>query len=183
MGLASALVLLASLQAAGEATPVVLGPEPGPTLVLAEVTRPARYIGIPQSCVEPDESGEVPICLMEIYEAEVRTLRHWSGPDVPARFTVRFTAHSFHGVWRRGTRFILRLLPFEDAGRSGLFASYWDWEDTNGEFCNDDQAIAGMPAEIAAIYGRGHVRRIERDTDEWNAGVIRCVTGRERAPA
>lgn len=178
--LAAALVLLASLAQNEGGLPQ--SADPAPTLVLAEVVRPARYIGIPRTCFEPDENGEMPICMMEIYEADVRTLRHWSGPEVPARMTVRFTAHSAHAVWQRGTRFVLQLRPFEDAGRSGLFASYWDWEDRNGEFCNQDETIARLPPDIGAIYRRGHQRIIARDTDEWSAGVIRCATGREPAP-
>jgi hypothetical protein len=176
---ASALFLLASVQAVGDETTVLLQ-DPAPTLILAKVTRPARFIGFPRSCAEPDTSGQVPICLMEIYEADVRTLRRWTGPDVPTRFTVRFTAHSVHAVWQRGTRFILQLQPFKDAGRTGLFASYWDGEDRYGQFCNQDETIARMTPHIGDIYRRGHLRRIERDTEEWSAGEIRCVTGRER---
>ena len=156
-------------------------PAPPPTVLLVEVTQPARYIGTPRVCTEPDETGEVPICFMELYEADVRVLRRWDGPAVARRLTVRFTAHSFRVVWQRGTRFILVLEPFEDAGRAGLFASYWDWEDDNEEFCNPDETIARMDANLAAIYRRGRLRTIRRDTDEWSAGVIRCATGRERA--
>ena len=170
--------LFLGLQVAPEAPP------PPPALLLVEVVRPARYIGTPRICEEPDDNGDIPICLMELYEADVRVLRHYDGPYIDRRVTVRFTAHSFHAVWQRGVRFILAIRPFEDQGRNGHFANYWDWENEDGRFCKDVDTISrfGYP-QLQHLYKRGRLRTIPRDTDDWSGGsIIRCITGNERAP-
>lgn len=173
--------LFLALQAAPEAPPP---PLPPPSLLLVEVVRPARYIGTPRICEEPDENGEMPICMMELYEADVRVLRRWHGPDIGQRVTIRFTAHSFRVVWQSGVRFILATRPFEDQGRSGHFANYWDWEDDGGRFCKDADTIARFDhPPLQQVYERGRLRTVPHDTDGWSRGsVIRCITGTERAP-
>lgn len=174
--------MLAALLLALQAAPAA--PPPPPSLLLVEVVRPARYIGTPRICEEPDENGEMPICFMKIYEADVRVLRRWDGPDIGHRATIRFTAHSFHAVWQRGVRFILATRPFEDRGRSGHFANYWDWENEDGRFCKEDDSIARFDhPPLQQVYERGSLRTIPHDTDDWSEGsVIRCITGTERAP-
>ena len=171
------VALLLALQPLPEAPPP-------PSLLLVEVVRPARMIGTPRICEEPDENGEMPVCLMELYEADVRVLRRWDGPDIGRRATIRFTAHSFYAVWRRGVRLILATRPFEDQGREGNFANYWDWENGEGRFCESVDTIARFDhTPLRQIYERGRLRTISHDTDDWSKGsVIRCVTGNERIP-
>jgi hypothetical protein len=157
-------------------------PTPEPTLVLAQVVNPARMIGTPRVCSEPDENGEIPICLMELYEADMLILRHWNGPVIPRRLRVRFTAHSMYVFWRRNVRFILRVQPFVDQGRSGHFAFFWDWEDERGRFCEGTEELQRPEYEpLRAIYARGRQITIAHDNNRWSAGSqLTCVTGRER---
>lgn len=176
-------LLLAAQAAPTQATATTPPPNPqDPSVLLVEALGPARYGGTPQSCVEPDADGEIPICMMELYEADVRVLRRFDGPDIGRRAVIRFTTHSFNVVWQRGVRFILNTQPFEDQGRSGHFASYWDWEDAAGQFCESPEALARMNnSPLANVYLRGRLRTITRATDEYNVGTIHCANGRERA--
>jgi hypothetical protein len=157
--------------------------QPEPSLMLAQVVNPARMIGTPRICTEPDENGEIPICFMELYEADMLVLRQWSGPPIPRRVRIRFTAHSFHAVWRRDVRFILRTQPFTDQGLSGHFAFYWDWEDDRGRFCEGTEDLSRPEYEsLRPIYAHGRRITVQRDNAEDNAGAqITCITGRERA--
>lgn len=155
-----------------------------PSTLLVRVESAAKFIGFPQVCPgsTPDDSEEDAICLAELYEAKVKVLRHVGGTPTQKNLTVRFTAHSYHAVWRREARFLIVVAPFEDKGRHGHFASFWDWENNEGRFCEEQETIAQMGAiPLARLYAKGSRLVVQRDNDEWSAGSrIVCVTGRER---
>ncbi len=155
-----------------------------PTTVLVELLGDARMVGFPAVCPgsSPDENQDEIICLAEIYEAPARVLRHIGGSPVPRRLNVRFTAHSFHAVWDKRVRFLLIVTPFEDKGRAGHFAHYWDWENDRGLFCKEADWLAReSDSLIKRLYLTRPARRIPVDTDDWSAGsMIHCVKGTER---
>lgn len=153
--------------------------------LLVEVTQPAKMIGYPEVCpgTSPEDDQNDVICLAELYEARVRVLRDFASGRARGNLTVRFTAHSFHAVWRKGVRFIVQLRPFEDKGKKGQFASFWDWEDKRGMFCraNGEITDSNFPPPVRKLFEAAPLRKLNRSTEEWNEGAeIRCITGRER---
>ena len=74
--------------------------------LLVRLESAAKYIGSPKVCEEPDETGEIALCFMELYEAKAVVLRNFGGAVMPRRITIRFTAHSFHAVWKEDVRFL-----------------------------------------------------------------------------
>jgi hypothetical protein len=152
--------------------------------LLVELRDNARMIGLPAVCPgsSPDENQEEIICLAELYEVPVRVLRHIDGAPTPRRLNVRFTAHSFHAVWRRNVRFLLIVRPFEDKGRTGHFAWFWDWENDEGRFCKTAEEVGHYEEfTVSRVYRSRKGRLIKRETEEWAEGaVVHCVKGTER---
>lgn len=176
----SFLLIFGSFAAAHGETPAL-----GDTSwLLVEVSHPAKMIGYPAGCPgsSPEENQDE-ICLAELYQARVRVLRDFASGKASGNLTVRFTAHSFHAVWRKGVRFIVQLRPFEDKDKKGQFASFWDWEDKRGMFCRADREIkdSNFPPPVRKLFEAAPLRKLNRSTEEWSEGAeVRCITGRER---
>jgi hypothetical protein len=155
-----------------------------PTTVLVELLGNARMIGFPAVCPgsRPEDNQDDIICLAEMYEAPARVLRHIGGSEVPRRLNVRFTAHSFHAVWDKHVRFLLIVAPFEDKGRTGHFAQYWDWENERGFFCKDAAWLSReSDSYVKRLYLSRPARCVPVDTEDWSAGsMIHCIKGSER---
>jgi hypothetical protein len=152
--------------------------------LLVQISRPAKMIGFPAVCPgsSPEDKQDELICLAELYEAKVRVLRHLGGPETARYLTIRFTAHSFHAVWRKNVRFLLVVTPFEDKGNRGHFASYWDWENEQRKFCKATNDIADWNAvPMKALFAAGKRRITDADDEDWSENIeILCVTGYER---
>lgn len=155
-----------------------------PSTLLVRIVKPAKYIGEPAVCpgTSPEEDQTGSLCMAELYEAQARVLRRLGGADTPSRLTIRFTAHSFHAVWRKDVRFIVVVTPFEDKGSSGHFAQRWEWENAAGMFCADRESLARETWKpLKGLYATRPFKRVVRDSDQWAAGSeISCVTGREQ---
>lgn len=155
-----------------------------PSTILVELLGDAKMIGYPAVCPgsSPDESQDDIICMAELYEAPARVLRHIGGDKTPRRLNIRFTAHSFHAVWDKRVRFLLVVAPFEDKGRSGHFAHYWDWENEHGLFCQSTDMVERIgDSYVQRLYQTRPARQVESDTDDWSAGsLIHCIKGSER---
>jgi hypothetical protein len=181
----SKLVWLAPIAALGGSAEVFAkgNPQESPSTLLVRVESAAKFIGFPQACLgsTADENEDEAVCLAELYEAKVKVLRHLGGGPTPQYLTVRFTAHSYHAVWQRNVRFLIVAAPFEDKGRRGHFASFWDWENEKARFCEEQETIAGWGlTPLARLYAEGSPLLVQTDNDEWSAGSsIVCVTGRE----
>ena len=151
--------------------------------LLVEVTKPAKMIGYPAVCPgsSPEEKLQDTICFAELYEARVRVLRDFGNGTAKSALTIRFTAHSFHAVWRKGVRLIVQLRPFEDKGKKGQFALFWDWEDKRGMFCQADREIKDFDlSPVRQLFEAAPLRNLKGSTEEWSEGAeIRCITGRE----
>ncbi len=154
---------------------------PPQSYVLVELLRPAKMIGFPEVCPgsSADEDPSELLCFAELYEAPARVIQHLDGARTERRLNIRFTAHSFHAVWEKDVRFLLGVVPFEDKGRTGHFAFFWDWEDGNGEFCRGAKDMDAVAAPVRAFYLSGGIRKASaRDTD-WEPGwEIACAKGR-----
>jgi hypothetical protein len=172
------LVLLAALLAtAGEPVRAQALDQPEPSFVFAQIDQPARMIGYPAVCPgsSPEEDQSEVICLAELYEADVRVLRHLDGPETGDTLRVRFTAHSFSAVWREDVRFLLGLVPFEDQGNTGHFAWFWDWE-SDGELCEGEDNLADQPAAVRSFYESGPTRTTTENDEDWSEGLLlRCA--------
>lgn len=147
---------------------------PDASYLLVEIINPPKMIGIPKSCLDPDVS-----CLMELYEAPVRVIDHLGGAPTNRRLNIRFTAHSFHSVWKKDRRFLLSVFPFEDNGREGHFAFNWDWENENQEFCIEEDGLADTVEPIRKFYRSGRTFVTGEDDPDWYEGIrVRCVKGK-----
>lgn len=157
---------------------------PDASSLLVQITKPAKMIGYPAVCPgsSPEENQDEILCLAELYEAKVRVLRHLGGPKTVRHLTIRFTAHSFHAVWRKNVRFLLIVKPFEDKGNPGHFAHYWDWENEQRKFCKATDDVADWDAApLKALYAAGKRRLTDENDDDWSENVeILCVTGYEQ---
>jgi hypothetical protein len=159
------------------------GSAPDPSSLLVKISKPAKMIGYPAVCPgsSPEENQEEILCMAELYEAKVRVLRHLGGTVTERYLTIRFTAHSFHAVWRKNVRFLLMVTPFEDKGNRGHFAYYWDWENEEREFCiGADEIDALDPSPLKSLYAAGKKKTANPDDQSWSEGSkIVCVTGYE----
>jgi hypothetical protein len=152
--------------------------------LLVELLGNAKMIGFPASCPGTsleEEQSEI-LCMAELYEAPARVLRRIDGAPTPRRLNIRFTAHSFHAVWDKHVRFLLVVRPFEDKGRRGHFAWYWDWENENGRFCKTAEEVSHYDGlAISRLYRSRKGRLIKRETDDWAEGAfVHCVKGTEK---
>lgn len=161
-------------------------PQPSDTIstaVLVELSEHARQIGYPAVCPgsSPDEDQSEMLCFAELYEVRARVIRNLGGAELPYRVTIRFTAHSFHAVWRKQRRMLLIVAPFDDKGRKGHFAHYWDWQDESGRFCQAATDIARwQDSPIKRLYLSVPGRPVLKDSKDWTKGMIlHCVTGTE----
>jgi hypothetical protein len=156
---------------------------PEPSSLLVKISNPAKMIGYPAVCPgsTPEENQEEILCMAELYEAKVRVLRHLGGPKTDHYLTIRFTAHSFHAVWRKNVRFLLMVTPFEDKGSRGHFAFYWDWENGQRKFCKRTEHFADWePVPMKSLYDAGKRRITGEDEEHWSENIeISCVTGYE----
>ncbi len=143
------------------------------SFVLVRLTSSAEMIGFPAVCPgsSPEEDQSQIICMAELYEADVRVIRHLGGPEVGPTLRVRFTAHSFHAVWRRGVTFALGTFPFEDQGNSGHFAFFWDWE-RDGEMCQAEDNLDDVPGPLRAFYQSGPTRMTGENEESWSEDVL-----------
>ena len=182
--LLGAVVAALAFAGAGPAQAADTATVPDTSAVLVELLGNAKFVGFPAVCpgTLPEDNQDEVICLAELYEVPVRVIRPLGGVRTAKRLTIRFTAHSFHAVWRKHSRFLLDIVPFEDKGRRGHFAWYWDWPDDNGRFCQDSGSVENIRSEpIRKLYLTRRAQIVPRDSDDWSKGsAIHCVTGFER---
>ena len=117
------------------------GPAPEPTVMIVEFPRGAHFVGFPRVCPgssedDPDPAG---LCLAELYEGWAERVRYLSGPRLDDRIRIRLTAHARR--WPAGSRLIVALVPFQDGGTTGQFATWWRSPEENGHYCMDDQTL------------------------------------------
>lgn len=156
---------------------------PEQSLLLVELLGRAKMIGFPAVCPgsSPEDDQSDMICLAELYEVPARVIKTVDGAETKRRLNIRFTAHSFNVFWKKDRRFLLAVVPFEDEGRTGHFAWYWDWEDENGEFCTGNASLEKADASIRDFYLSGHVRKASRRDENWEHGYeIACTQGQRR---
>jgi hypothetical protein len=157
---------------------------PEPSTLLVSVTKAAKMIGYPAVCPgsSEDENQDEIICMAELYEARVHVLNNLGGPQTERDLTIRFTAHSFHAVWQKDVRFFLVVSRFEDKGATGYFAFRWDWEDEQGQFCEEPNYVNSEEIEpIKRAFVLGKVRIIGKDNDHYTQGSkLICITGHEK---
>ncbi len=176
--------LLAPLPSSVWAEEQTISVRPEPSTLLVRVTKTAKMIGYPAVCPGSSEAENQDgvICMAELYAARVHVLNNLDGPVTQRDLTIRFTAHSFHVVWHKDVRFLLTVSPFEDKGATGHFASYWIWENENGQFCRDSDAVLKEdwePLKRAFSAGKKHITKA--DDTHWSIGTeIICITGREK---
>ncbi|QNO26904.1 hypothetical protein EEB18_019655 [Sphingopyxis sp. OPL5] len=147
--------------------------------LLVQIVTPAEYVGVSQWCVDAIDDGD--LCVGELYEADVKVLRHLGGPPTAARLKMRFTAHSFSSKWQRDVRFLLVASPFEDKGSSGYFTNNWDWENRDGLFCREAEDAADEDdGPLKRLYATRQPEVVPIDTRDWSKGTqVICVTGNE----
>ncbi|MEP5509683.1 MAG: hypothetical protein ABJP70_09460 [Erythrobacter sp.] len=156
---------------------------PEQSLLLVELLGPAKMIGFPAVCPgsSPEDDQSDMICLAELYEAPARVIKTLDGVKTKRRLNIRFTAHSAYVVWKKDRRFVLSVVPFEDEGRTGHFAWFWDYEEENGEFCVGNEGLENADASIRDFYRSGHVRKASRRDENWEHGYeIACTQGQRR---
>jgi hypothetical protein len=157
---------------------------PEPSTLLVRVTKAAKMIGYPAVCPgsSEDENQDEIICMAELYEARVHVLNNLGGPQTERDLTIRFTAHSFHVVWQKDVRFLLVVSPFEDNGATGYFAFRWDWDDEQGQFCEELDYVNSAEIEpIKRAFALGKVHIIGKDNDHYTQGSkLICITGHEK---
>ncbi len=156
---------------------------PQQSLLLVELLGPAKMVGFPAVCPgsSPEDDQSDMICLAELYEVPARVIKTVDGVKTKRRLNIRFTAHGYNVVWKKDRRFVLGVVPFEDEGRAGHFAWFWDWEDENGEFCTGNASLEKADASIRDFYRSGHVRKASRRDENWSRGYeIACTEGQRR---
>lgn len=148
-----------------------------PTMMIVEFPRGAPMIGFPRRC--PGSTEEVPpedeICHAELYQGQVRVVRHLSGPRIGRPGLVRLTAHARN--WRPGTRMLVVSRPFEDRGTTGQFAFWWDLPKDEQDFCIAVEDLARWSdGPVTRQFAYGARRRF------WPAHYsgpteFRCISG------
>ncbi|WP_417618757.1 hypothetical protein [Parasphingorhabdus sp.] len=152
--------------------------------LLVRVIRDAKFVGFPDVCSDSSSENNQGglVCMVELYEAKVKVLRHFGGPPTERELIIRFTAHSFHAVWKRDVRFLLEVVPFDDNSTTGHFATYWDWENKNGEFCKAEDSLNVKKVHpVEELYARGLTRISAKNDKSWSEGSrLKCINGNEK---
>lgn len=175
--IAAAIALAAPAPVA--AAQAAQGPEP--SVMIVEFPRGAPMIGFPHFCPgsSPDEDQSEIICLAELYQGRIRTVRHMSGPPVARGTRLRLTAHA--RPLARGTRMIVATYPFRDGEVSGQFAFWWALPEENGDFCVAAQTLDEWPdSPVRRTFERASYRRHFRADGYVEAADFRCVSGLRR---
>lgn len=145
--LPAAAMLLAGQQEA-EASP-----PPEFAVLVVEFGGVAKFAGVPKVCPGDDsgEASEDDICVAEVYDVPVRTVRRISGPPKVAGRMLRYTAHNLYGP--AGRRLLVKVFPWRPGW---LVAGWWDLPDERGEVCLDWQDAEAL--RITAHWSRWPAR-------------------------
>lgn len=114
-------------------------------VLVVEFRAVAEFAGVPAVCPgsAPNEAvSEEDICVVELYDVSVRTVRRISGPAKVAGRMLRYTAHNLNGPV--GRRLLVQAFPWK---REWLVAGWWDTPDERGEVCLDAQDAENLQIE------------------------------------
>ena len=162
--LAGALPEMAMLAAAQSAEP-----PPEFAVLVVEFRSVAKFAGIPKVCpgADPGKASEDDICIAELYDVPVRTVRRISGPPKVEGRNLRYTAHNLNGP--EGRRMLVMAYPWK---REWLVAGWWNIPDERGEVCLDVQDAENLRIKAEWLRWREHVLAGEGD---GKSHPVRCL--------
>lgn len=143
--LAGALPAVAMLLAGQQ----VAQPPPEFAVLVVEFGGVAKFAGEPKVCpgADPSEASEDDLCIAEVYDVPVRTVRRISGSPKVAGRALRYTAHNLYGP--AGRRLLVKAFPWK---RGWLVAGWWRLPNERGEVCLDGQEAEEL--RITARWSR-----------------------------
>ena len=177
MRLAAALMIALALQGnAATAQAQAAAPAPEPSLMIVEFPFGAKFIGFPKRCPgSTEEDSDDDICIAELYEGPAQTVRHISGPPIRRRVRLRLTAHARN--WPAGTRMMVLTIPFNDKGKTGNFAYWWDLPTDGVDYCMDTETLARWGDDpVSRAFAKGYQRRFRPDFYVERTD-FRCIKG------
>lgn len=148
--LAGALPAAAMLLAAPSADP-----PPEFAVLVIEFREVAKFAGFPKVCpgTAPGQASEDDLCIAELYDVPVRTVRRISGSPKVAGRMLRYTAHNLYAP--PGRRLLVQAFPWK---RDWLVAGWWEMPDEHGEICLDAQDAENLQIAAEWSWWRERVR-------------------------